>query len=327
MVQSPLTITLRPVTWIGGFTVCLLLIGCATLTDFPRYSVADRSGASGPFPSRPRFDDPFRRQASRNRNGYYRDLPGSFVPFSWTTVATTTAGEPLQIASTGAGGFRTMVVGSVGGHDPIAVKLTEDLAHYLHNHRFIMGGADTTVLRTLNPDGLKLRRHRNASGVYLNNLFPRHPGELSVADLRRRPREVRFLMEYISEHRPQRMIHIRTVRDSSGMLAVSHGAMDSGVEVAEWLGFGLRSLPKGVSRGTLESWAALRGDCDVITVGIPRQTAAGDTWQLYGDAILSLLLDGDSESRHMARELKKRRTASRRREWDHNSFDYMFRED
>jgi len=327
MAQSPLTITLRHFTWASGLSACILLNGCAT---FPNSSasriVADEYSESRQRSSRPHFDDPFRRRSSAVQE--HRDLTTG--PFSWTTAATTAAGEPLQIASTGKGGFRSLIVGSVGGNDPVAVKLTENLARYLHNNRVIMGGVNTTVLRTLNPDGLKQHKHNNADGIYLNNLFPKDGQQPSTARLRQLPKEVQFLIGHISEQRPQRIIHIRTVRDSDGMLAVSHGATDTGNEVAEWLGFTVRELPKDVSRGTLESWAAQRGDCDVITIGIPRQTKAKDAWEQYGDAILSLLMDGDSESRQMAREQKQRRSANRQNQWarpNDNSFEEMFRND
>ena len=327
MAQSPLTITLRHFTWASGLSACFLFNGCATLINSSASSiVADEHSESRQRSSRPHFDDPFRRRSPAIQE--HRDLTTG--PFSWTTAATTAAGEPLQIASAGNSGFRSLVVGSVGGNDPVAVKLTEDLARYLHDNRVIMGGVDTTVLRTLNPDGLKQHKHNNADGVYLNNLFPKNSRELSTARLRQLPKEVQFLIGHISEQRPQRIVHIRTVRDSDGMLAVSHGATDTGHEVAEWLGFTLRDLPQDVSRGTLESWAAQRGDCDVITIGIPRQTKAKDAWALYGDAILSLLMDGDSESRQMAREQKQRRSANRQNEWtqpNDNSFDEMFRDD
>jgi len=328
MAQSHLTITLRHFTWVSGLSVCFLFNGCATLIHSSTSSLtADEHSESQQRSAHSRFNDPFRPltptvQEHRNPTG---------EPFSWLTAGTTAAGEPLQIAATGDGGFRSLIVGSVGGHDPVAIKLTEDLARYLHDNQVIMGGVDTTILRTLNPDGLKQHKHNNADGVYLNNLFPKH-GEkkLSIAQQRQLPKEVQFLIDLTSEQHPHRIIHIRTVRDSGGMLAVSQGATDTAHEVAEWLGFSSRELPQDVSRGTLESWAAQRGDCTVITIGIPHQTKAKDAWELYGDAILSLLMDGDSESRQLAREQKQRRSANRRNEWSQpndDSFDEMFRND
>lgn len=327
MAQSPLTITLRHFTWVSGLSACFLFNGCATLIHSSASRlIADEHSESRRRSSHSQLNDPF-----RPRTPAVQELHApARGPFSWTTAATTAAGEPLQIAAAGDGGFRSLIVGSVGGHDPVAVKLTEDLARYLHDNQVIMGGVDTTILRTLNPDGLKQHKHNNADGVYLNNLFPIHRGKVSIAQRRQLPKEIQFLIDLISEQHPQRIVHIRTVRDSDGMLAVSQGATDTGHEVAEWLDFRLRNLPQDVSRGTLESWAAQRGDCAVITIGIPHQTKAKDAWELYGDAILSLLMDGDSESRQLAREQKQQRSANRRNEWtqpNDNSFDEIFRDD
>ncbi len=248
------------------------------------------------------------------------------APFAWDTAAATAAGEPLQTFTAGSDGFRSLVIGSVGGSDPVAVRLTEEVARYLHRNQMIMGGVQTTVLRTLNPHGMKHGGHENAAGLYLNDYFPPVDRELTLAEERRLPREVQFLMGHITDQRPQRIIHIRSVKESAGMLAVSHGAADSGREIAQWLGFKIKSLPEDASSGTFESWVARRGDCDVITVGIPAETQAGDAWPLYGDAVLSLLLDGDSESRRVARERRKQRSA-RRQDEQTESADEMFRED
>lgn len=290
----------------GLLGVCLLISGCATFTQTA-------------------LPDPFRESVAPVRLN--RELAS---PFAWSTSARTASGKPLQTATTGTDGFRTLVVGSVGGDDPLAVQLTEDLARYRHDHQLIMGGVTTTVLRTLNPDGLELGQHENAAGLYLNDQFPRTRQPLTLAERRRLPREVQFVTDHIVERRPQRVIHIRTIQDARGMLAVSRGAEDSGREVAEWLGFKLRQLPEDVSEGTLEFWAAQRGDCDVITIGIPNDTRPQEVWALYGDALVSLLLDGDSESRRVARERQQQRSAIRRDEWsddDAGAMMEMFQED
>lgn len=306
MLQFSRTNTLRYPASAGVLIVCCLLSGCATFTDTS-------------------LQDPFRSAVEPVRQ--HRVLTS---PFAWKESGSTSKGEPLQTAAAGTDGFRTLVVGSAGGDDPAALQLTEDLARYVHENQLIMGGFRTTILRTMNPDGLKLGQHENAAGLYLNDHFPKKGQTLSLAELRRLPREVQFVTGHVIEQRPQRIIHIRSIRDARGMVAVSSGAADSGREFAEWLGFETRRLPEDVSSGTLESWAAHRGDCDVITVGIPETTRPQEAWALYGDAVLSLLLDGDSESRRVARERKQQRSANRRSPWSDDSrrmIDDMFRED
>ncbi|MEO2036959.1 MAG: hypothetical protein ABGZ35_33205 [Planctomycetaceae bacterium] len=324
MIQPLLQTTWRQLTIVGLPALFFFLNGCVTSTEFSRHTVAEGQVVSGRRSSKVGFDDPFRRPSTANR-----DSDGPNAALIWSTVAASGSGEPLQTVSLGSGGFRSLVVGSVAGHDPVAVRLTEELARYVRQNYRIMGGVNVTVLRTLNPDGMQDRRQENSSGVYLNHMFPKDGSLSAPAELSRLPAEIRFLTGFVSDQRPQRIVHVRTVRGSRGMLAASHGAMDAGREVADWLGFTVRELPRDVRDGTLESWAARRGDCDVITFGVPRRTAADEVWAFYGDAVLSLLLDGDSESRRIAREEQKRRSARRPRHWDaanNDTFDRMFQE-
>ncbi len=309
MVQSPLTITLQHLTWTAVLSVGFLLNGCATTTDSAFSPAASGYGVFGQRVSRPKHADPFRRP-SRSYHRKSRLIPRT-GPFAWHTVATTALGEPLQAISAGDGAFRSLVIGSVGGNDKVAVNLTEELARYLHSNQLIMGGVRVTVLRTLNPDGMRRDSHKNGDGYYLNELFPDQGQIPSPPEAIRLPKEIRFLIGHVRDQRPQRIIHIRTVSGSRGLLAVSQGALDSGREVAEWLNFKLRNLPRDVNRRTLESWAARRGDSDVITFGIPRRTDSDEVWALYGDAVLTLLLDGNSESRRVFRKQERRDSAYR----------------
>ena len=183
MVQSPLMATSRQLTGIGILAACFFVIGCTTFTSSSINTVTDRQGVSGHRSSRPKLGNPFRRPSAIDREGL--GLIGSATTFHWNTVATTASGEPLQVNSAGDGGFRSLVVGSVGGDDAIALKLTEDLAHYLHHNRLIIGGLNAIVLRTLNPDGMKLGRHENSDGVYINNLFPK--SDLTLLPTQARP--------------------------------------------------------------------------------------------------------------------------------------------
>jgi len=261
------------------------------------------------------------------------DVPHALAaatPFAWTNAAKVASGEQLQVVSVGKAGFRSLVIGSVGGHDPVAIRLTEDLARYLHSNNVIVGGIESTILRTLNPDGLQRRKHRNAAGIYLNNQFPADGSMPDHHAMTQLPKEVQFLMEYIEDYQPQRIIHIRSVKGDEGMVAASRGATNSAREVSDWLGFNLQKLPESVRATTLESWATQRDNCDVVTFGIPRSSDEADVWPLFGDAIVSLLLDGNTESRQLARKQKQRRASRQhqqgRRQNRSTSAD-MFNED
>lgn len=298
MVQSPLTMTLRTWNWAAALSTCLLLSGCASFQPSSVHDTAARSGAAG--------RKPVPRVASRRSPPH---ALAAATPFTWTNAAEVGSGEHLQIASVGDHGFRTLVIGSVGGNDPAAIRLTEDLARYLHGNNIIVGGIQSTILRTLNPDGLRRRKHRNAAGIYLNNQFPVDGSMPDRFARHQLPREVQFVMGLMEERRPQRIIHIRTVKGKKGLLAASRGAMNSAREVADWLGFKLQKLPESARTSTLESWASQRDNCDIVTFGIPRSSDKSDVWPLFGDALVSLLLDGNTESRQIARQQKRRRAA------------------
>jgi len=222
-----------------------------------------------------------------------------------------------------------MVIGSIGGHDPAGIRLTEDLARYVHHNQSIIGGFRTSILRTLNPDGLRDRHYRNESGIYLNNEFPTDGRIPRHQILEQLPAEMRFLLEVIDHQRPQRIIHVRSIRGTRGMIAASSGCMDSAREAANWLGFRLKDLPKSVKPRTLEYWASHREDCDVITLGIPENSDDAAVWSLYGDVLLGLLMDGDSQGRQMAREeqLHRRSAHHRRPQNNRQSLGNMLRDD
>ena len=304
MLQSPLSTTLRSRTGIIAAAACLLITGCASFRASSLYqtsAVAVVKPAAADTTSRAGATSP--RVASRSERG---SLLQAAAPFAWTVAHTLPSGEPLQTATTGRGGFRSLIIGSVGGHDPLAIRLTDDLARSIHSNNFIVGGIETTVLRTLNPDGRRRQRLRNAAGIYLNNQFPdngRIPNKNILGQL---PAEIQFLMSWMQEHRPQRVIHIRTIAGDKGLVAASRGAWESATEVANWLEFPLKELPRSVRANTLEYWAANREDCDVIMFGLPRTTDETDVWPLYGDAVVSLLLDGSSTSRELARSQRQR---------------------
>ncbi|MCH2201603.1 MAG: hypothetical protein MK102_06520 [Fuerstiella sp.] len=328
MIQSTRTISLRQLSWMSVLSLSFFFVGCTTPTESTVNPVTRQYNESRDRSANKEFQDPFRESWTAGREVDRQNAGNS--TFTWDIASTTAFGEPLQITSIGNGGFRSLVVGSIGGDDRAAVKLTEELARYVHRNQLIMGGVSTTILRTLNPDGMKLGGHENSDQIYLNRQFPGSGLRLSSTEFRRLPKEIQFLVNLIDDQRPERIIHIRTVRGSRGMLAASSGAENSGFEVAEWLNFTMRRLPADVSDGTLESWAADRPNCDVITVGIPRRTKSDEVWALYGDAVLNLLLDGKSDRRRMVRKHTPRswtKQKSQRNETTDETFFGIFQQD
>ncbi len=230
-------------------------------------------------------------------------------PFDWERSGESAGGRPFLTTSPGDEGYRTLVVGSVGGNDPIALELIDLLAKRLHEDSVILGGFDCTIIRTLNPDGEANRKFLNQRGQYINEGFPK-VGDKPAND---QPAEVTYLLQQIQKLQPQRVVHVRTVKGETGIIAASDSCQSTGKEVAEWLNFKLITLSQNAhSAGSIERYVSTSGSSDMITFGIPNSTTKEELWTRYGDTLLNLLLRDDVATREMARQQSQKSSADRR---------------
>jgi len=227
-------------------------------------------------------------------------------PFGWAPVGKTTGNRSFQTVSVGDEGYRTLVVGSVAGNDPLAIELVEQMARHLHDGKTIFGGFQATIIRTLNPDGEALRKVFNERGQYINHGFPKDNG---VAD-GDQPAEVSFLLEQIRVLKPQRIIHIRSVEGHKGVIATTVASQAVANVAADWLGFRVIKLPDVAVSGSLERHLASSGSCEVLTFALPATTKKKELWDRYGDALQNLLLGDDAAAREMARQPKPQSSAN-----------------
>ena len=229
-------------------------------------------------------------------------------PFAWTPIGKTSGDRSFQTVTIGDDGYRSLVIGSVAGDDPLALELVAQLARHLHNGETILGGFQSTVLRTLNPDGEALRKVLNAKGQYINHGFPKDNG---IAD-GNQPVEVTFLLHQIATLQPQRVIHVRTIEGNTGLIAASSGCLPTANESGEWLGFRVISLPGKAVAGSLEKHLASSGRCEVMTFAIPATAKKPELWDRYGDALQNLLLGEDAKARELARQQTQQSSANNR---------------
>ena len=229
-------------------------------------------------------------------------------PFGWAPVGKTTGNRSFETVSVGDEGYRTLVLGSVAGNDPLAIELVEQMARYLHDSKTILGGFQSTIIRTLNPDGEALRKVFNENGQYINHGFPKDNG---VAD-GDQPVEVSFLLEQIRTLKPQRIIHIRSVEGSKGVVATSIGSQAVANDAANWLGFRVLNLPDVAVYGSLERHLASSGSCEVLTFALPSTTKKNELWDRYGDALQNLLLGDDAAVRELTRQPRQQSSANLR---------------
>ncbi len=227
--------------------------------------------------------------------------------FGWAPIGKTTGNRSFQTVSVGDEGYRTLVVGSVAGNDPLAIELVEQMARRLHDGKTIFGGFQATIIRTLNPDGEALRKVFNENGQYINHGFPKDNGVADGAQ----PAEVSFLLEQIRTLKPQRIIHIRSVEGNKGVIATTVASQAVANDAADWLGFRVIKLPDVAVSGSLERHLASSGSCEVLTFALPSTTKKKELWDRYGDALQNLLLGDDAAAREMARQPKQQSSANR----------------
>ena len=156
---------------------------------------------------------------------------------------------------------------------------------------------------------LSLKSVLNQKGVYINHQFPKGTG--SSGAKASAPSEVQFVLSKIREFQPQRVIHIRTVPGKQGLIAAGSSASAVANELAAWLNFGRTDLPGRAVEGSLERYLSQNGTAQIITIGLPDQVAATDSWNAYGDAVLNLLLGDDLATRDIARRQREQSSASK----------------
>jgi hypothetical protein len=229
-------------------------------------------------------------------------------PFTWKSEGRTAGGRSFQIVSVGDDGYRTLVAGSVGGNDPVALELVDQLARRLHRDSVILGGVNCTIVRSLNPDGEVNQSFLNDQGQYINYGFPKN-GTASP----NQPVEVTWILKTLQDFQPQRIVHIRTVEGTDGVIASSASCRNVAKEAADWLRFRLIMLPESArDAGSLERYVSTTGNSEIITVGIPDKTLRTEVWERYGDAILNLLIGDDAATRELARKQQQQSSADRR---------------
>lgn len=178
------------------------------------------------------------------------------------------------------------------------MKLMERLSKHLHENSLILGGFEVTVIHTLNPDGAASGQPVNALGRYVNARFPVKPDQKTTVSTP----EVDFLLGCIRSFRPQRIVHVRTIPDSAGVVASNERCAEAAQEIADSLKFSRLSYPAQVREGSLEFCFSGEPELDVITLAIPLGTqAVEDPWVLYGDTLLNLLQPRSAVAREASR--------------------------
>jgi hypothetical protein len=298
----------------GGSQFRLMLIasvcaaGSCGCTSIPKFS--DSQMPFGETALSPQMPPDFESHTN-DADSYWSDRADESTEFfKWEPLATTADGRDIEGITIGQTGYRTLVLGSLAGNDPVAISLTEQLARYLHENKVILGGVHSLIVRNPNPDGQALSRQENGNGVYLNRRFPNN--KTTGGDLQNVEPEIRFIIGTVREYQPQRVIHIRTISGNRGVVAASRGAAESARDVATWLGFNFVELPGNSADGTLERYLSSSNTCEVVTIAIPAVSKKNGIWDACGDALLNLFMADDYTTRELARLKSQGASADRR---------------
>jgi len=207
-------------------------------------------------------------------------------PRMWKTMAFSRGLRPIQGMQTGTGEFRVLILGSLKGSDRGATTLVDQLAVRMTNNADIIGGFESTIIRSPNPDGLALHRATNHSNVAIATAFPR-PG---VAAGNRSEPEVTFLRRFVREQNPDRVLHITSGTTAEPLVLHNERSQEIAEELASWVGAKTRPTARFAPKGSLEHY--LGESTEVLTLVLPRNAKVADVWKNYGDSLFATLALG-----------------------------------
>jgi len=204
---------------------------------------------------------------------------------TWESTGKTAGGRKFQIVSSGDDGFHTLIVGSAVGNDPVAIQLAERLAGHLHENSLIFGGFQTTILRTLNPDGEAILKSVNGLGNNVNRGFP----TTASATSNKSAPECDFLLKLITDLKPSRVVHLRTIPGAAGAVGASHSCQKLTEQIAESRKIRQFVFPEDINEGTMEFYLSSFTKTEVMTLAIPSELTSDLAWDLYQDALLNMI--------------------------------------
>ncbi|MCA9088245.1 MAG: hypothetical protein KDA90_06355 [Planctomycetaceae bacterium] len=194
-------------------------------------------------------------------------------PTGWELTLQSTGQRPLQVATASSGqrGARVFLTGSMSGLETESVKLLDEFVELLTTGP--LPQSSLSILRTPNPDGIAEHTRTNLNGVDLNRNFPSTrftaiPNQLTgphpASEL-----ETQHVMRLLRDFAPTRVIHVRSSFSSKPLVMFNKRAAQT---------FAKGDVPEDVDyavyagefkAGSLEEFASLRLDAEVITILLP----------------------------------------------------------
>lgn len=212
--------------------------------------------------------------------------PVSVNPKLWKPLARSRGNRPIYGMKTGKGQFRVLILGSLKGQDPAALALVDQLAIRMTNNSDIIGGFESTVIRSLNPDGIALKRGTNEARVDIAKAFPR----AGVSPRRNREPEIRFLQNFIRDEQPDRVVHITSGAVQKPLVLYNDRSEEIAFELSDWIDATPKTASRFAPKGSIEHY--LGESAEVLTLVLPRTSKPKDVWKKYGDSLFATLALG-----------------------------------
>ena len=211
--------------------------------------------------------------------------------FRWAWNLQSADGRPIETVEIGRGSFRTLVVGSVHGSEPMAIAVVEQLARHLGNQPDHWHAFNSLIVKTPNPDGLVWGSSLNSRGVDLNHNFPTsdfpaEPGSRSgrAAGSEIETRAVRYLLE---TYRPHRMVHVKSTRNATGWALCNRRARAAANFLSQLGNLRVGRLEDRLAAGSLESYTSRELAMETITLAVPHEPDQTAVWRDYRNALLA----------------------------------------
>lgn len=216
---------------------------------------------------------------------------------TWASAGKTSDGN-FQLMRFRNGEYRTLVVGSMRGFDPSALELIDRLSKHLSRNANILGGFDSLLVRTANPDGLRTRSVTTSAGIDLHQAFP-SDGTLkinspamkhAVIQTDKPSTEVLFLVRLLRQFQPKRVVMIGRGSNDNGGIIYSKGVKDAARQFADTVDLHDYSLSRRDMEGSFERFV-VKSDIEVISIQLPSSTTVENVWSRFGVWVPTLIAD------------------------------------
>jgi hypothetical protein len=214
---------------------------------------------------------------AHQRTGIERSAPAagpSSIP-AWEAIGRSAGGRPIEACRIGAGSRHLLVIGSLYGNEPGAVRFIELLRDQMASSPAAHSNWSVILVRTANPDGLIDATQTNARGVLLNRNFPsknfaalrnRETGSAAASES-----ETQLVLGLFDDFRPDRVVHVRSGNSERPLVLANVRAaqpLKQRLEAGSIAG----GLVESFKVGSIEEYTSTQTSAELLIVWLPGGT-------------------------------------------------------